>query len=77
MLQEVHLQDNSGLVRPDQLDPLQAAEALQTLRLAPGPIACIPHWRLHVVYKLPQLLHLDGSAVTAEEQVGHNSSPSR
>lgn len=71
MLRELQIHQNPGLQWPLQLSPLKATDTLQSLRLAPGPIVSIPHWRLHVVHMLPQLLQLDDEPVTAEEQVGN------
>ncbi|KAL8448317.1 hypothetical protein Emed_003847 [Eimeria media] len=69
MLREVYVHQNSGLRLPRQLRQLKATEALQKLQLSPGPVVTIPHWRLHVVHELPQLLQLDEQVITAEERL--------
>ncbi|KAL8444939.1 hypothetical protein Emag_005259 [Eimeria magna] len=69
MLREVYVHQNDGLRWPRQLRELKSTEALQSLQLSPGPLATIPHWRLHVVYELPELLQLDGQIITAEERL--------
>ncbi|KAL8433068.1 hypothetical protein Efla_006267 [Eimeria flavescens] len=69
LLRVLCIHQNPGLGSPLQLRPLKVAEGLQTLQLTPGPMASLPHWRLHVVHELPQLLQLDGVSVTADEQL--------
>ncbi|CDJ45919.1 Leucine-rich repeat-containing protein 23, related [Eimeria brunetti] len=68
LLSELYIQQNVGLNHPLQLSALKATEALQSLHASPGPIVSFPHWRLHCVHMLPQLLQIDGVSVTAEEQ---------
>ncbi|CDJ27158.1 GJ24429, related [Eimeria mitis] len=68
LLRELYIQHNAGLEQPLQLSPLKSTEALQSLHVAPGPMVSFPHWRLHCVHMLPQLLQIDGVTVTAEEQ---------
>ncbi|OEH73720.1 hypothetical protein cyc_00680 [Cyclospora cayetanensis] len=68
-LRELHVQLNPELKVPQQLAGLRTAEALQRLQLSPGPITCFPHWRLHCVHMLPQLLQLDHAPITVEEQL--------
>ena len=68
LLRELYIHQNPGLERPQQLSPLKHLEALQTLQVSPGPVAFLPHWRLHCVHLLPQLLRLDDLDIAAEEQ---------
>ncbi|CDJ56106.1 hypothetical protein, conserved [Eimeria maxima] len=68
LLRELYIQENLGLEQPLQLSALKSVEALQTLHVSPGPMVSFPHWRLHCVHMLPQLLQIDAVRVTAEEQ---------
>ncbi|CDI85842.1 hypothetical protein, conserved [Eimeria praecox] len=68
LLRKLHIQENLGLEQPLQLSPLKSTEALQSLQVSPGPMASFPHWRLHCVHMLPQLLQIDDVPVTAEER---------
>ena len=69
LLRELYIQQNSSLEQPLQLSALKSTDALQSLQVSPGPIVFFPHWRLHCVHMLPQLLQIDGVPITAEEQV--------
>jgi U2 small nuclear ribonucleoprotein A' len=59
---------NNKLVNLTDLDPLACLAKLTTLSLIGNPVTTRPHYRMYVIYKVPQLKTLDFQKIKLKER---------